>query len=99
MKMARYEYREPATGQPLTPKQAKSWGIIIKAFRTYKRRCITYDEIMHVWRESQDIRVKYTTLDRHIRKFMEDGLLERETSSRRKTIICLPDRVYRYYFT
>ena len=92
-----YIFREPATGLPMTRIQAKSWNIILRAFRKYGRKCITYDMIMAVWRDSEDIRLKYTTLDRHIRKFIEDGLLKRERGGKRKVIICLDDRVYDYY--
>ena len=93
-----YIFREPATGQEMSKVQAKSWNIIIRAFKKYNKKCLTYDMIMAIWHESDDIRLKYTTLDRHIRKFIEDGLLKREKGGKRKVIICLDDRVYDYYF-
>ena len=88
-------YREPATGTELTERQWRAWQIIL----TYTRRqgpCFTYEAIMGFWSRYRDVRIKFATMERLIRKLADMGLLERRQRDGRR-VFCLPEKVKIYY--
>ena len=57
------------------------------------RGCFGYGELMTAWKQHKEVRIKWHTVERTVRKLAEMELLERRWTGKRSVEFCLSPRL------